>query len=93
MVPQYEVARTTLEPDGTFHLQLPDFASDPVINSIEVPPAMSGDFRLVVRDPKTWNPIADLEPELAEFRSVDGSLKVLSTYPSGLVLTAKFKLR
>ena len=92
MVPQYEVARTTLDPGGTFQLQLPDFSSDPVINSFKMPPGMAGEFRLVVRDPKTWNPIAILKPELVEFRAAGGELKVTSTYPSDLVFTASLMI-
>jgi hypothetical protein len=88
MVPQYEVANATLEADGKFRLQLPDFSSDPVINSVEVQPGVSGEFRLAVRDPNTWNPIANLKPELPEFGSAGGELKVVSTYPSDLVFIA-----
>jgi len=92
-VPEYEITRKKIEPDGTFQLQLPDFSSDPVINSVDLPPGMSGEFRLAVRDPKTWNPIANLGPELPEFRSAGGNLKVVSTYPSDLVFIVNSTIR
>jgi len=42
-------------------------------------------MRLMLRDSKTWNPIAsNLEPELPEFKLEDHSLRIQSYYPGGL---------
>ena len=93
MVPQYQVETAAPGDEGTFQIQLPDFASDPVTNSFKTPPGMVGDFRFVVRDPKTWNPTAVLEPELADFRGFGGTVKALSSYPADLVFTPNFNSR
>jgi hypothetical protein len=43
-------------------------------------------MRLMLRDSKTWNPIAsNLEPELPEFRLEDHSLGIQSYYPAASI--------
>jgi hypothetical protein len=93
MVPQIEVATVTPDEDGTFEVQLPDFNADPVISASKDLRGVRGEFWLSLRDPKTWNPIAKLEPEIEDLRTPAGTLKVLSAYPSDLVFEANFTIR
>src|SRR5579864_6108132 len=92
MVPQFAVATVTPRSDGTFEAQLPDFTSDPVV-AASAGSRINGDFLLLLRDPKTLNHIAELEPELEDYRSIDGSLKSVSEYPSDLVFVPQFAMK
>jgi len=92
MVPQFAVATVTPRSDGTFEVLLPDFASDPVV-AVSGGSRTNGDFFLLLRDPKSLNHIAELEPELEDYRSTDGSLKSVSEYPSGLVFVPQFVMK
>jgi hypothetical protein len=90
MVPQMLVATVTPNADGTFRAQVPDFESDPVIAKVKSLLQGSGDFWLLLRDPKTLNHVAELQPEIEDFRAPGGTLKTLPAYPSDLVFIAKF---
>jgi len=92
MVPQFAVATVTPRSDGTFEVLLPDFASDPVV-AVSGGSRTNGDFFMLVRDPKSLNHIAELEPELEDYRSGDGSLQSLTAYPSDLVFVPAFRMR
>lgn len=93
MVPQIEVATVAPDADGAFEVQLPDFSADPIISASKGLRGIGGEFWLSLRDPKTWNPIAELEPEIEDLRTLGGRLKVLSAYPSDLVFEANFTIR
>lgn len=90
MVPQILVTTVTPDADGAFWARVPDFDSDPVIAKSKSSLRQSGEFWMLLRNPKTLNPIAELEAEIEDFRAPGGALKALSAYPSDLVFVAKF---
>lgn len=78
----------TVIPDasGMFQVDLPEFREE----SIPSASRTKASLRLMLRDSKTWNPIAhNLEPELAELRSEDHGLRIRPDYPSGLKFIAR----
>ena len=93
LVPQNIVAIVRPGIDGTFEARLPDLASDSIVEASAGMPGATGAFWIILRDPKTWNHIADLQPELEDYRSANGSLKSLSAYPSDLVFIADFTIK
>lgn len=77
LVPQFQIALVPLDENTTFRVLLPDFGIRD--------PSHTATLRLILRDPKTWNPIApDLVPELPEYRSEALGLKIASSYPDAL---------
>lgn len=76
-VPQFQIALVSLDESATFRVSLPDFGIRD--------PSHSATLRLILRDPRTWNPIApDLVPEVPEYRSGLLGLKIASSYPDQL---------
>jgi hypothetical protein len=90
MVPTMLVATVTPDAGGAFQAQVPDFESDPVMAKSKGLLGRSGDFWMLLRDPKTLNHIAEMEPEIGEFRVPGKGLKVLSAYPPELVFLPSF---
>ena len=72
MVPQFEVAVAKPNADGFFEVELPDFTSDPIADDKKRWGGFTGEFRVVLRETKTWNPIASLRVELSDFRTPGG---------------------
>jgi len=73
----------TLRPDenGMFEVDLPYFSPDAAAPS----PERRASFRLLLRDSKTWNPIAtDLEPDVADLSLKGRGLRIRSAY-SGVI--------
>ncbi|HET9838760.1 MAG TPA: hypothetical protein VFR84_11030 [Candidatus Angelobacter sp.] len=72
-----------VEPDGSFTLDLPDFASDPLWNSL----SHNATLTLVLLDAATGVPVAQLDAprELA----VGSSLKVAASYPAEIEFALK----
>lgn len=93
MVPTMLVATVTPDADGAFRAQVPDFESDPGIAKPKSVLGRSGDFLMLLRDPKTLNHIAELEPEIEELRAPGKGLKVLSAYPSDLTFVPSFTMQ
>jgi hypothetical protein len=85
MVPQFGVAVAKPNADGFFEVELPDFTSDPIADDKKRWGGFTGEFRVVLRETKTWNPIASLRVELSDFRTPGGRLKIMAAYPSDLV--------
>ncbi len=84
-VPEFQLATVAPASDGTFQVELPYFAGDGADSSSQP----RAGFRLTLRDSKTWNPIAsDLEPQEADLRLEEHSLKIKSRYPNSLKFTA-----
>ena len=82
IVTQLEVAKTKPAADGSFEMEIPDFAADAQIPFFS---ESSASLSLSLRDSKTLNPIVfNLEPELPEFRTQTNMLRIQSTYPMGL---------
>lgn len=89
MVPQFEVATARPDAYGFFEVELPDFSSDPIAGDAKHWGAFTGEFRVVLRETGTWNPIASLQTELRDLRTPGWGLKIMSTYPSDLVFVGE----
>jgi len=78
----------TVSPDanGMFQVGLPYFSADVEASSSQ----QRASFWLMLRDSKTWNPIAsNLEPEKQELRLKEHGLRIRSHYPDDLIFTAE----
>ena len=83
MVTEFRVASISPDSNGVFHVQLPYFSSDVAPSSPK-----EASFRLMLRDSKTWNPLAsELESELPDLRLKGLGLPIRSYYPEGLKFT------
>lgn len=87
---KFRVATVSPDANGVFQVELPYFTADAATadaaGSSSQPRAH---FWLILRDSKTWNPIAsNLEPEVPELRLKVSGLRILSPYPYGLKFTA-----
>lgn len=58
-VPEIQLGAVRPDSTGRFEIKLPDFAADPIASDS----GSGSGFQFVLRDVKTWNPIAFLEPE------------------------------
>ncbi len=75
----FEVANASPDASGAFSVDLPSFNDDMRASR------QQGGFRLILRDAKTWNPIAlNLEPGRHEFQLEQGGLRIQSHYPNSL---------
>jgi hypothetical protein len=85
MVPQISLGTTKIKMDGSFEIDLPDFAADPaVLNS-----RFDSEFQVALREVKTWNLVAFLSPELTTMRTPGGALKPTLSYPQPTVFIAR----
>jgi hypothetical protein len=92
MIPMLEIASIPLEADGEFPVTLPDLHLDPTrLKYEEGEGGNSGGFKFVVRDPKTWNILANLDCAIA-CRPWAG-LNVLPSYPPVVEFTAKVEAK
>lgn len=84
-VPPLFLARTKLETDGSFAFDLPDFAADPLWNTLAHDASLT--FTLV--DTSNGMPLADLlaPPDL----SLGSGLKVAARYPSEITFAARLR--
>jgi hypothetical protein len=89
MVPQFEVATVKPDANGFFEVELPDFSSDPIAGDAKRWGGFTGEFRVVLRETKTWNPIASLQAELKDLRTPGGRLKIMPAYPSDVVFVGE----
>jgi hypothetical protein len=83
-VTEFQIATVSPDANGTFQVDLPYFTVDAVASSSE----RRASFRLMLRDSKTWNHIASLEPEKQELRLQEHALRIRSHYPDDLIFTA-----
>ena len=80
-VTQLQVSTAKPDSNGSFEIEIPDFAADMHSSSFD-PSATLG---LGLPDSRTLNPIArNLEPELPEFRTQTNTLRIQPAYPSGM---------
>lgn len=77
MVPQFRIGSTKPDSTGRFELEVPDFASDPACNSSR----SSSAFQLTLREVKTKNIVAFLNPEPKDLQA-PGGIKPASEYPN-----------
>ena len=89
MVPQWPLGIVELEKNGSFAIDLPDFADDPTVSGSK----LISRFQFVLREAKTGNLIAFLEPRSREDRSAGGGLKPASAYSKVSVFTIARDMR
>lgn len=85
MIPQVSLGTANLDAQGMFHVELPDFSADPTSSESN----RGTELQLVLREVKSGNLIAFLEPELETFRTSGHCLKIVSSYPGDLVFLAR----
>ena len=83
-VPQIEVGIVKPDTDGTFEIELPDFAADPIASSSEG----GAELQLVLHEVE-GNLVAFLEPETETLRTTGRRLKIIPSYPQNLVFSAR----
>lgn len=84
MVPQISFGPAKPNAEGIFKIELPDFSMDS--NAAESEDGT--DLQLILRDAKTYNVVAFLEPESGTLRTASGGLRISSFYQQGLVFVA-----
>jgi hypothetical protein len=82
-VAEFRMATAYPDADGMFRVDLPVFRGDAMSS-----PERRASFRLTLRDSKTWNHIAALEPEAWDLQLVDHTLRIETHYPPGIKFTA-----
>lgn len=86
MVTELRLATVSLDANGRFQVDLPDFTSDTTTSSFR----QNASLRLVLRDSQTLNIIAvNLEPEMSDLLSADHNLRIRPFYPDGLKFVDK----
>ncbi len=85
MVPQISLGTVTVDADGRFEIELPDFARDPASSDSK----SSSEFQFSLRKVKTWNLIAFLDPELKVPHSGGGGLRPASSYSEPVIFSAR----
>ena len=84
-VPQIELGTVKPDVDGAFEIELPDFSSDPISSDSEG----GAELQLVLREVKTGNLAAFLEPEMGMLRTPGNALKIVPSYPQNLFFSAR----
>lgn len=84
-VPQISLGTAKIAADGSFAMEVPDFALDP----IEPGTGLPSDFQFFLREIKTMNHIASLHPASESLRGPDGGLKPASAYSNRIIFVAE----
>jgi hypothetical protein len=84
MVPQISYGPAKPDTEGIFRIELPDFSMDS--NAADSDDGTG--LQLILRDAKTYNVVAFLEPESETLRTASRGLRISSFYPQGLVFIA-----
>ena len=84
-VPQIEVGAVRPDADGAFEIELPNFKADPISSDSDG----GAELQVVLREIKTWNLAAFLEPETETLQAPDRTLKIVPSYPQNLLLLAR----
>jgi hypothetical protein len=87
MVPQISLGTTKLDAEGVFKIELPDFSADAIASDSDG----GAELQLILRETKTFNIIAFLEPESETLRANGGTLKISSFYPQNLIFAERPK--
>jgi hypothetical protein len=87
MVPQISFGAAKPNSEGIFKIELPDLSRDSNASA-------SGDetdLQLILRDAKTHNILAFLEPESDALRTASGNVRISTFYPQNVVFVARPK--
>jgi hypothetical protein len=83
--PQISLGTVVSNADGAFETDLPDFALDPVSTDSDG----GAELQLILREVKTGNLMAYLDPELETLRTPSGALGLAASYPQPVVFVAR----
>ncbi len=84
-VPQIEIGTVKPDADGAFEIELPDLSADPISSESEG----GAELQLVLREVRTGNLVAWLEPESKILLTAGGALKIAPFYPQNLLFAAR----
>jgi hypothetical protein len=86
-VPQISLGTTKPDVEGIFTIELPDFSTDSNVFGSD-----SGtELQLILRDVRTYNVLAFLQPESEALRSASGNLTISTFYTQNVVFIARRK--
>jgi len=85
MVPQISFGTAKPDAEGIFKIELPDFSAESNASDSDD----GTDLQLILRDAKTYNILAFLEPESETLRTASGNLRISSFYPQNVVFAAR----
>jgi hypothetical protein len=85
MVPQIPFGTAKPDAEGIFKIELPDLSMDSNLSNLED----GTDLQLILRDAKTYNVLAFLEPESDALRTASGNLRIATSYPQNVVFVAR----
>jgi len=77
MVPQISFGRAKPDAEGIFKIELPDFSADSNASDSDD----GTDLQVILRDAKTHNILAFLEPESDALRTASGNVRISTFYP------------
>jgi hypothetical protein len=84
-VPQISLGTAKPDAEGVFEIDLPDFGIDPITAESDC----GAELEFVLREAKTGNIIAFLEPELDTLRSPGCGLKISFANPQNVTFVAR----
>jgi hypothetical protein len=84
MVPQISLGTAKPDDEGVFKIELPDFSVDSDVSDRDD----GTNLQLILRDSKTYNIVAFLQPESETLRTRSGGLRILTSYPQNVVFIA-----
>jgi hypothetical protein len=87
MVPQISFGTAKPDAEGIFKIELPDFGADSIASDADGGTGL----RLALRDAKTYNILAFLEPESEALRAPGGGLRITMSYPQNMVFVDRRK--
>jgi hypothetical protein len=87
MVPQTSFGTAKPDAEGIFKIELPDFSLDSNASDSDD----GQDLQLILRDAKTYNILAFLEPESEALRTASGNVRISAFYPQKEVFVARRK--
>jgi hypothetical protein len=87
MVPQISFGTAKPDAEGIFKIELPDFSADSNASDSDD----GTDLQVILRDAKTHNILALLEPESGALRTASGNVRISTFYPQNMVFVARRK--
>jgi hypothetical protein len=87
VVPQISFGTVKPDGEGIFKIELPDFSADSVASESND----GTELQLIIRDARTYNILAFLEPESETLRTASGALRISMSYPQNVVFVAHRK--
>jgi hypothetical protein len=87
MVPQISFGSAKLNAEGVFEIELPGLSADSSVSDSD----NGTGLEVILRDAKTHNILAFLEPESDALRTASGNVRISTIYPQNMVFIARRK--